>query len=169
MTMNVHVARSHATMAGSLSSCAKSKRGAVIFSPYHEHVIAAGYNSPPDGFLCDGSDACRASCGKVAVHAEQAALLNCITLRRPSADMEMLHTKVERVGGEWVSVRGGPPSCAACSKLIVAANISHMWLIEDRDGVATPVRYTAAEFHQLTLANCGLHSGMVLPRSGGAI
>lgn len=69
----------------------------------------------------------------------------------------MLHTKVVFEGGQWVSVPGGPPSCPDCSKLILEAGIDGMWLVEERDGNTVLVRYTAAEFHDQTLRNCGLH------------
>lgn len=69
----------------------------------------------------------------------------------------MLHTKVALVDGLWVSVPGGPPSCSDCSKLILEAGIDGMWLMEKREGEARPVRYTASEFHEQTLRNCGLH------------
>lgn len=155
--MDIGTALKYATYAGSLSPCAKSKRGVAIFSKYDEKLLATGCNHPPGGLACDGSDTCRASCGKVAVHAEQAALLQCLAAGHSVHGMQMVHTKVVLVEGRWVSVPGGPPSCPDCSKLILESGIEHMWLIEEREGEVTPVRYTAAEFHDQTLRNCGLH------------
>lgn len=151
-------ALAEAVRAGSFSPCAKSKRGVVIWSPI-EGVVAWGWNAPPDGFRCDGSDECRASCGKVAVHAEQAALLACISKGVRARGLEMIHTKVVLVAGVWAGVFGGPPSCPDCSKLILEAGIAGMWLVEEREGRPTLVRYAADEFHRLTLQNCGLHPG----------
>lgn len=133
----------------SQSKCAKSKRGVIIWDA--SGILSCGSNSPPPGFVCDGSDACRASCGKVAVHAEQRALLKALS---SVVGAEMLHTKVNEYGR---AVPGGPPSCSDCSKLIVEAGIARMWLYETVDGTPTLVRYTAEEFHSKTLLNCGLH------------
>lgn len=144
-----------AAVKGAGSPCAKSKRGVVIWKG--EQVLGSGYNHPPTGFTCDGSAGCRASCGKVAVHAEQAALLQCLGKCLDVAGAEMLHTKVSLVGDSYVGVFGGPPSCPDCSKLILQSGIAGMWLIEEREGRPTPVRYSADDFHRLTLKNCGLH------------
>ena len=144
-----------AAQAGSQSPCSKSKRGVVVW--VGNHVLATASNTPPVGFSCDGSEGCRASCGKVAVHAEQAAILQCHENNFLIRGAEMLHTKVSLVGDTFVGVFGGPPSCPDCSKLILDSGITGMWLIEEREGRATPVRYTAHEFHEVTLRNCGLH------------
>jgi hypothetical protein len=71
--------------------------------------------------------------------------------------MEMLHVKVEQVNGVWVGVTSGGPSCPDCSKLILECGIAGMWLYEDSPEGPRLVRYTADEFHDLTLRNCGLH------------
>jgi deoxycytidylate deaminase len=141
-----------ATDAALKSPCAKSKRGVVIWG-YQTGIYAAKPNAPPPGFHCDGSTTCRAACGKVAVHAEQAAILDCHRWGKPTRGLEMLHVKV--VGGK--AVPSGGPSCPDCSKLIVEAGFSGMWLYEDSPDGPTLVRYTADEFHTLTLKNCGLH------------
>ena len=128
-----------------------------MWSRASSEVLSFGWNHPPEPQHCDGSDSCRASCGKVAVHAEQAALLQCRDKGLPVRGAEMLHTKVTLVSGTWIGVFGGPPSCPDCSKLILEAGIDGMWLVEEREGKPTLVRYTAAEFHDQTLRNCGLH------------
>lgn len=145
-----------ATGEGARSPCAKSKRGVVIWDGDFR-PLAYQSNRPPYPLTCNGSASCRASCGKVAVHAEQAALLECLESGIRVYGAEMLHTKVALVGDTWTGVAGGPPSCPDCSKLILASGIAGMWLIEMREGRATPVRYTAEEFHRLTLQNCCLH------------
>ena len=135
-----------------VSPCAKSKRGVVTFD--WVGVRTTAHNAPPRGFTCDGSDACRASCSKVAVHAEQRALLlDDIVAGEERLPKEMLHVKV--VGGALVP--SGGPSCPDCSKLILESGIVAMWLYELRDGQPTWIRYEAAEFHRQTLVACGLH------------
>lgn len=160
--MNEHDALKAATDAARMSPCAKSKRGVVVWTPA-SGVFSACHNAPPPGFRCDGSETCRASCSKVAVHAEQAAILDCHKYGKPVSRMEMLHVKVEKKDGTWVAVTSGGPSCPDCSKLIVESGIAGMWLYEDGPDGPRLVRYTAAEFHDLTLKNCGLHPYKKVP------
>lgn len=155
--MDENAALREAIRAGGFSPCTKSKRGVVIWSKEAPDVLGFGWNHPPEPYQCDGSNSCRASCGKIAVHAEQAALLQCRDLGRVVRGAEMLHTKVVLVAGVWVSVFGGPPSCPDCSKLILEAGIDGMWLVEEREGQPVLMRYSAVEFHNQTLRNCGLH------------
>lgn len=159
-------ALSLATKIATGAGCAKSKRGVVIWSD--EGVLAAGSNSPPTGFTCGGS--CGPQCNKVAVHAEQRALMNCLKRGKRVVGAEMLHVKVTlqvkevpdqgpgltRVADIWVATPGGPPSCVDCSKLILESGIAGMWLYEDRPEGPSLVRYTAQEFHEATLTNLGL-------------
>lgn len=121
-------------------SVCRSRRGAAIFEG--DQVIATGHNRKPEGFHCDGSLTCKATCGREAIHAEQDAILK-VGLHRVMG-CEMLHVKT--VDGELVT--SGPPSCVECSKLIVFANLSAMWLFH-ADGWR---RYEAAEFHRLSMA-----------------
>lgn len=146
----------HAAEQARMSPCSKSKRGVVVWSCHTGLVLSRGFNHPPEPFRCDGSEACRAACGKRCVHAEQAALLD---LGDRVVGMHMLHVKV--VDGQ--PVPGGPPSCSQCSKLILAAGIEAMWLYEHgpqiqldgtRAGVLVP--YHADDFHALSLLNEGL-------------
>lgn len=112
-----------AVRVGASSPCAKSKRGVVVWSG--RLVYTQAFNAPAMGG-CDGSAACRRDCGKICIHAEQAALIKAL----PSLmdfDVHMLHIKV--VDGQPVA--GGPPSCAECSKLILACGIDFMWLLEE--------------------------------------
>ena len=144
-----------AVQAGRQSPCCKSQRGVVIYN--HDNGVVnyvMGWNHPPEPFTCTGTESCKKNCGKICVHAEQHAILNCLekAKRQHTAinivGAEMLHIKV--VDGEGVS--GGPPSCPDCSKLILEAGIAYMWLWET-DGWK---RYTAEEFHRITLQNCGM-------------
>jgi deoxycytidylate deaminase len=136
-----------AAAAARFSPCQKSKRGVAIWRAGQsvEHVRHVGFNHPPHGFHCDGSEACRAACNKVCVHAETHVLLQAGTWAQ---GMEMLHVKV--VDDE--PVHSGVPSCWQCSRNVVQAGISGFWLLHE-DG---PRRYTASEFHELTLAHCDL-------------
>lgn len=134
-----------ALAAGRTSPCAKSQRGVASRYPARPGEVYSGWNYPAIG-RCDGSEACRRDCGKICIHAEQAVLLMA-----SGFGAEMLHVKV--VNGQGVP--GGPPSCAECSKAILAAGVEWMWLWEEARGGW--VRYTARDFHLATLENLGLH------------
>jgi deoxycytidylate deaminase len=127
------------------SPCQKSKRGVVIWNPSLFDILCANHNHPPKGFSCDGSDECRANCGKHCVHAEMAAILDA---KQGLHGFHMLHVKV--VDGE--AVPSGPPSCSECSKHILAAGIASMWLLHE-EGLR---EYAADEFHELSLRERGL-------------
>jgi deoxycytidylate deaminase len=133
-----HEALRIAVEKGAQSPCSKSKRGVVIWSSTDPRVLVAGaHNGPPPGFACDGSDACRKACGQRCVHAEQRAL-TCFT-----EQTDLLHVKV--VDGE--AVPSGPPSCVACSKVILDRGIQRVWLLHE-----TGLRlYSAHDFHVQSL------------------
>lgn len=142
-----------AVRAATQSPCAKSQRGVVIWNRELFDYIAMGWNHPPKGFDCDGSEACREYCNRVCVHAEQHAILQA---KSGIHGYEMLHVKV--VDGE--PVPSGPPSCWQCSRLILEAGISKMWLLHESDRHGKLVThlqaYSAEVFHSLTLQNCHL-------------
>jgi len=131
---------------GNKSPCQKSKRGVVIFNQYG--LLGWGNNHPPKPFVCDGSEGCRGSCNKLAVHAEQAALIDAMNDQEPMLDAEMLHVKVI----DGVAVPSGPPSCWQCSRLILDSGIQKVWLLHE-NGLKS---YSAVEFHEETLKNCNL-------------
>lgn len=111
------------------SPCAKSNRGVVIFQPRSligPRLHGAGFNGPPEPFTCDGSDACRRDCNKVAVHAERRALDEDLMIELTDLSLELVHVKV--VNGAVVP--GGPPSCWQCSRDIVEAKLAGVWLFE---------------------------------------
>lgn len=142
-----------AVAASRQSPCAKSKRGVVIWKSLGANktrIVGRGVNEPAIG-VCDGSVGCRQACAKICVHAEQAAILEADLTQVAVGGFDMLHIKTV----DGLPVAGGPPSCHECSKLIVASGIGHMWLLEEARGGW--VRYTAREFHEATLENCGLH------------
>jgi deoxycytidylate deaminase len=135
-----------AVMAARKSTCCKSKRGVAIYCG--ARLVIAESNSPPKGFRCGGDDACRASCNKVAVHAEERALLHW----RPTfvGEYDLVHAKVGETGN---LVTSGPPSCWQCSRMILDADIiTRVWLNHAQGWAA----YTPIDFHRLTLEHCGL-------------
>lgn len=152
------------------SPCAKSQRGAVVFSPsddwcvnsppeqYHRGntIDGCGTNGPPAPFTCDGSAACRASCGRICVHAEARAVRRHVwshanhlgmmlrqtpPVTEPPREYHLVHVKA--INGKLVA--GGPPSCEACSKEILDSDLVHfVWL------------YEAARWHdELRCRSCG--------------
>lgn len=136
---------------GSLSPCAKSKRG-VVLSDRGCGLLGSGYNHPPDGFVCDASQECQANCNKLCVHAEMDAVANFTggiktgTFRWDDLERlrpEMVHVKV--VDGEGVP--SGGPSCWQCSRHVINFGITAFWLLHE-DGLRC---YSPDEFHELTL------------------
>lgn len=126
----------------SLNSPCQSKRGVAIWAG--DNLISLGWNHKPKPFVCDGSSACKANCSKDAVHAEQHALLCSRSVRGD----QMLHVKTV----DGLLVPSGGPSCLQCSKLILAAGISYMWLYHEGGWR----RYDPVEFHYM--------SGAYVPR-----
>lgn len=154
--------------AASASPCAKSKRGVCVYRVlpitaerpgqaitlgHVVDLVSVGYNRQP-GEVCDG--ACRPVCGRVCVHAEVAAIRNAVALASATLgvpilklpDCEALHVKV--IDGQLVP--GGGPSCWQCSREVLDVGLAAFWLYEDHADGAVWVHYTAAEFHQATLA-----------------
>jgi len=127
------------------STCSKSRRGAVLF--LGDLLIREAANGPPPGFLCDGSEICRGSCNKVAVHAEERLLINQCPV--PSSDYDLIHAKVDVEGLLCIS---GPPSCWQCSRAILDAGIARVWLYHESGWTW----YGATAFHRLTLEHCDL-------------
>lgn len=123
------------------AECHKSKRGVVIkgINTYWAN------NGPPQGFICTGNERCRLHCSKVAVHAEERAILKAGLFTRGA---EMIHIKVV----DEEAVPSLLPSCWQCSRMIVESGISGMWLFHSEGWF----RYTAEEFHRETLRNCNM-------------
>jgi deoxycytidylate deaminase len=121
----------------SLNSPCRSKRGAALF--HGDALFTLGWNYKPVGFDCDGSDACKSTCGREAVHAEQMVLVDSVGSR----GCDMLHVKTV----DGVLVPSGMPSCLECSKLILHAGIARMWLYQNTGWR----EYTAEQFHRATL------------------
>ncbi len=142
------------------SDCCKSKRGVVIADPHTGEILVTAHNSKPPPLSCSGSAACRAECRRVAVHAEERALLRLARLRICPIGGVLLHVKV--VDGELVG--GGPPSCLQCSRLILEAEISTVWLYEvnTEPGFAGNawVARSALQFHLDTMLKPRAERGM---------
>lgn len=146
-----------AVKAARKSWCAKDQRGVVIWDGWG---VVAETNGPPAPFKCSGSVECRASCGKLAGHAEERALLRWRGLPSWRPDASMLHIKLEND----VPVPGGSPSCVGCSRsMLMAGKIAGMWLWLDAKhaGGSEPAWrwYDVVEFHTLSL----LHPRNSLP------
>lgn len=134
-----------AIAAAEQSPCSKSKRGASVFHPATTTIYGVGFNGQPSPFACSGSEACRASCSQLCVHAEVRAIRRATfgSWTRELNGLEMLHVKV--VDGMLVS--SGSPSCVQCSREIVDVGLSAMWLYENDAWK----RYTAVDFHQRSI------------------
>lgn len=145
--------------------CAKSKRGVVIYDlgtperavPY---IHGNAFNSQPWPFECNASDACKAACGRLCVHAEQRAIMQMLRPNKierverqyetPKPDLQLVHVKT--VDGKLVPSTDGP-SCDQCSKLIVEAGIRTVWLYADEGAWSC---WDATMFHQATLRHLKL-------------
>lgn len=122
--------------AATRSPCAKSKRGVVVYGPLNtfgvsddeRYFIGDGFNGMPNGYSCDGSDACRSMCSKRCLHAEDRAIRNALgeESRGHLHGCEAVHVKV--VGGKlaW----GGGPSCWQCSRTVLDVGLEAFWLYE---------------------------------------
>lgn len=137
------LALSLAVQAGAASPCCKSKRGVVAWKDgFGNDKPVTAHNGPPPGFVCDGTDECRAACGKLCMHAEMRVLM------KVREETDLLHVKVRN----GKAVPSGPPSCPHCSKAILDRGILRVWLLHE-----TGLRlYSAEDFHVQTLINCEL-------------
>jgi deoxycytidylate deaminase len=127
-----------------------SQRGAAVFTR-HGLVWSTGHNRMPPGFTCTSDAACKATCGRAAIHAEQAALRQA---GHTPADSELLHIKI--VDGQ--PIPSGPPSCLNCSVAMLTHGIVAVWLLHTAPVSGPPVwtRYDAADFHSRTLEHHGI-------------
>lgn len=129
------------------SSCSKSSRGVVIANATGT-LVAVASNSPPYPFQCTGSDKCKLNCRNVAIHAEERALLRAGDRANGGT---LVHIKT--VDGK--PVMSGGPSCIQCSRLIVEARLSEVWLFSYG---AKWRKWTAEQFHKDTMANHGIET-----------
>lgn len=144
-----------------LSPCAKSHRGVVAVDRQSGQLLAAATNGPPAPMACTGSPECRAACPRVAVHAEQRALLIALEHHHlPPGRVDIIHVKADLQTGELVA--GGGPSCVECSKLMLDAGIGRVYLHEEvAPSLLVPsggvwIAYECEDFHRRTLRALGL-------------
>lgn len=142
--MDEHQALEAAIEAAKQSPCMKSQRGVVIWRRDLPHVIASGWNHPPEPFECGRNRQCMQDCGKLCIHAEEDAILKALQ-QRGVADFNITHVRV--VDGK--AVPSGPPSCWQCSRTILQLRFKAVWLLHE-DGLHA---YDPEEFHWLTLDN----------------
>jgi len=131
-------------LAAAGESTCRSQRGAVAFSGRENEtreLVAVGFNQQPTG-PCDGSERCKATCRREAVHAEQALILSGIDLAA-GGSVEVIHVKA--IAGELAP--SGGPDCIECAKLLRFAGVVAVWLYHV-DGWR---RYLIAEFHELSI------------------
>jgi len=134
----------------STHSPCQSKRGAAIFELVDgrwAQLHGLGHNAPPEGFLCDASDACKQVCRRTAIHAEQMAIARGWQVR----GCDLVHVKAV----DCVLVDSGPPSCVECSKLAILFGLVHVWLFEASGWHRYPVR----EFHLRSVFNAAAKLG----------
>lgn len=117
------------------STCAKSKRGVVLFN--QDGAIATeGFNSPPLPFVCTNTPQCRSHCGLVCLHAEQRAIMRMVAKRADYLpNLDLVHVKVER----GIVVAGGLPSCLQCSRLTAEVGLRGVWLFESTEFSDEPI------------------------------
>lgn len=147
------------------SPCAKSKRGAAVYllpdANPERGIYGVGRNGQPDPFSCAGTDACRAACGQLCLHAEHRAIRGALIVaerrlgrgtHRTLRGLELVHAKV--VDGQLVA--GGGPSCLRCSAEILDVGLDAVWLYELVESTGGSHvgrlwrRYTAEDFHRAT-------------------
>ncbi len=170
-----------------ISPCSKSKRAAIVYDAEGETLWGFGYNTPPLGMYCDGSPACRKSCGQTCIHAEQMALRSAIyNLAAESGRADILDRERPLPSGVWVGARsslfgltmlhvkvvdgdvvpGGPPSCWQCSREILEHRLAGFWLFEITSTNALRCDYAgcddhvthAEHFHERIRAFCDHHT-----------
>lgn len=126
------------------SPCAKSKRGVVAYvlddQADHSSVVGTGHNGPPGyGLTCDGSLACRDSCPKRCIHAEQRALWQAAPLMVPhvpvpaARGVHLIHVEIEpKLIGKtpYPIVACDGPKCWQCSRQLLDVGAAGIWLWE---------------------------------------
>ncbi|APU88842.1 hypothetical protein Rctr197k_010 [Virus Rctr197k] len=156
-TSNFESAYVAAVAAACESPCQKSRRGAALWHP-HTAALWAATNTPAMG-VCTGTEACRSVCPRICLHAEQAVLLKAGRANgRGPQGAELLHIKVVPLDikpfgfDSFKLVPSGPPSCAECSKLLLAAGVAGVWLFHEGGWR----RYETVDFHRRTLEHLEL-------------
>ncbi len=163
------IALEHAIISARMSPCRKDRRGAAVFNPDAMYapagVLGTGYNGQPPPFRCDGTCATGGRCGKLCVHAEDRAIRHALFTQGINAGVRVFDGPFQPLRGlDIVHIAldernmpraGGGPSCWQCSRTILDAGLAHVWLYEERlrEGPRW-WRYTAEEFHTVTMVTC---------------
>jgi len=133
---------------GRYGTCNKSQRVAAIYSPIRKNYILAT-NSPPLPFKCLQNDNCKKNCSKLAVHAEERAILKASKCGfMPKEGLHCFHLKIK----DNVPVVSGKPSCIYCSRKMLEYGIGHVWLWQEKGWKS----WLAQSFHADTIKNLGL-------------
>ena len=149
-------------------------------------ILGCGYNGPPAPLTCPGRERCAGNCGQRSVHAETRALrmAQSTTLRSGRVDLDLVHVELAADGG--VVPCDGPKCWQCSREILDVGFVAGVWLylglsrclacrrFEDSSDRAedrwrrcpecgadlTPQgiwqRYSAEEFHHITLRNTGL-------------
>jgi len=173
-----------------MSPCQKRKVGISVYRCIEalgsgiertERTGISGFNGPPVsrcGTLttppasghCDGSKACRDSCGRRCVHAEFRAIDTISTYGRryslTTDQMRMVHVKLDGAGK---LIPNDGPSCVECSKHILDVGVGGIWLYQDsvwhtvldaqeREAIEPRwIYYDAERFHRETCVRLGVY------------
>jgi deoxycytidylate deaminase len=147
-------------------SICRSKRGVALFNARTGAHRGDGHNGPPAPFTCPGREACTGTCGKRCVHAEMRALRAGFEYGQyhDLDDIELIHVELTPDGSGVVACDG--PKCWQCSREIVDVGfVKGVWLYElsgeqQRSAFTNDHghwrRYSAEEFHRVTLERCGM-------------
>ncbi len=148
-----------------LSPC-RSKRGVALYDMATGAFRGAGHNGPPRGAPCPGRAICAGTCGQRSVHAESRALRAAEVYRsmgHPPGPYDLIHVELSADGGV-VACAG--PGCWQCSREILDVGfVGGVWLYEMTGEQQISAlsnsqgrwrRYTAEEFHRVTLRNARL-------------
>ena len=130
--------------------CRKSRRGALLLA---DNMLEIGVNRRADGRACTGSAACRASCAQICNHAEEAAVIGAMRRRARLENVHVLHVAI----GEDDKPRSDKiaPSCITCSRLMLAAGVSVVWLWGLTGARHEWCPWPMRDFHEATLRTCG--------------
>lgn len=139
-----------AIVVASTATCGKSRRGVAILDRTQGRVVAVAANGPPVPFVCEHTALCVATCRRIAVHAEQRALMIALNSGARARHLEIVHVKVDEAGQP---VPSGGPSCVDCSKLLLDAGVYCVYLLHE-GGVWR--WYEAYTFHEMSLASQSL-------------
>lgn len=149
-----------ALKAAAKSPCLKSRRGCVALAIHEgrQVVIGEGFNGPPVGSGCDGSEECRATCNKRCVHAEVRAMNDAEVGHDMIFPYSLVHVKL---GENGLLAPSGGPSCWQCSREVLDRGCQGVWLFHETGWAF----YPAQAFHELTMRECGVYYDRRFPEA----